>query len=79
MATRGWIHPELALGFEVVTATLLGGMADRERVRMIDAGEGPALGFEQRMQLVLLLKGILQVSDFGRHGRAPVFIGWLVF
>ena len=43
MATRGWIHPELALGFEVVTATLLGGMADRERVRMIDTGEGQSV------------------------------------
>ena len=40
MATRGWIHPELALGFEVVTSTLLDGMAERERVRMIDAGNG---------------------------------------
>ena len=40
MATRGWIHPELALGFEVVTSTLLDGMAERERVRLIDAGEG---------------------------------------
>ncbi len=40
MATRGWIHPELALGFEVVTSTLLDGMAERERVRLIDAGDG---------------------------------------
>ena len=40
MATRGWIHPELALGFEVVTSTLLDGMAERERVCLIDAGEG---------------------------------------
>lgn len=36
MATRGWIHPELALGFEVVTATLLDGMAERERVELLD-------------------------------------------
>ena len=33
-ATRGWIHPDLRLGFEVVTATLLDGMAERERVRL---------------------------------------------
>ena len=38
MATRGWVHPELQVGFEVVTSTLLDGMADRERVRLIDAG-----------------------------------------
>jgi hypothetical protein len=39
MATRGWIHPELKLGFEVVSATLLDGMAERSRVRLIDAGD----------------------------------------
>jgi len=43
VATRGWIHSELALGFEVVSSTLLDGMADRERVRMIDAGEGQSV------------------------------------
>lgn len=36
VATRGWIHPELKLGFEVVSSTLLDGHADRERVRLID-------------------------------------------
>jgi hypothetical protein len=39
MATRGWIHPELKLGFEVVSATLLDGMAERGRVRLIDVGD----------------------------------------
>ena len=34
VATRGWIHPELQLGFEVVSATLLDGMAERARVRV---------------------------------------------
>ena len=37
-ATRGWIHPDLQLGFEVVTDTLLDGKADRTRVRLIDFG-----------------------------------------
>ena len=36
MATRGWIHPDLRLGFEVVTSTLLDGMADRDRVERLD-------------------------------------------
>jgi hypothetical protein len=36
MATRGWIHPELKLGFEVVSSTLLDGMADREKVELLD-------------------------------------------
>lgn len=37
-STRGWIHPDLQLGFEVVTSTLLGGKADRARVRIISTG-----------------------------------------
>lgn len=37
-ATRGWIHPGLKLGFEVVSSTLLDGLADRERVIQIDLG-----------------------------------------
>lgn len=35
---RGWVHPDLGLGFEVVSATLLDGRADRERVQLIDMG-----------------------------------------
>jgi hypothetical protein len=35
VATRGWIHPELALGFEVVGSRLLDGLADRDMVRII--------------------------------------------
>lgn len=37
-ATRGWVHPDLRLGFEVVSSSLLDGMADRERVVLIDLG-----------------------------------------
>lgn len=32
----GWIHPDFALGFEVVSRTLLDGMADRDRIVLID-------------------------------------------
>ena len=35
-ATRGWVHPELALGFEVVSSTLLDGMAERGRIELLD-------------------------------------------
>jgi len=35
----GWIHPELKLGFEVVSSTLLDGMADRDRVVLLDLDE----------------------------------------
>lgn len=39
MATRGWIHPDLRLGFEVVSSTLLDGQADRSRLRPIRVGD----------------------------------------
>jgi hypothetical protein len=32
----GWIHPELMLGFEVVSGSLLDGMAESARVRLIE-------------------------------------------
>lgn len=35
----GWIHPTLRLGFEIVSSTLYDGMADRDRVILIDLGE----------------------------------------
>ena len=35
----GWLHPELGLGFEVVSSTLLDGRAERERVRLFSAGQ----------------------------------------
>jgi len=38
-ATRGWIHPELKLGFEVVSDRLLDGNAERDRVRRISIGD----------------------------------------
>jgi hypothetical protein len=34
-ATRGWIHPQLKLGFECVSDVLLDGMADREMVQIV--------------------------------------------
>lgn len=39
VATRGWVHPGLKLGFECVSDTLLDGMADRGMVQLIDLGE----------------------------------------
>ena len=35
VATRGWIHPELKLGFECVSDVLLDGLADREMVQVV--------------------------------------------
>ena len=39
MATRGWIHPELKLGFECVSDTLLDGLADRSMVQVVHVGD----------------------------------------
>lgn len=38
--TRGWIHPELKLGFEVVGSVLLDGLAEPDRVRIFDTANG---------------------------------------
>lgn len=40
MLTRGWIHPDLRLGFEVVGSSLLDGLADRDRVRILEVRNG---------------------------------------
>jgi hypothetical protein len=34
-ATRGWIHPDLALGFEVVASTPLDGQVEADRMELI--------------------------------------------
>ena len=39
MATRGWIHSLLKLGFECVSDTLLDGLADRAMVQVVTLGE----------------------------------------
>lgn len=36
VATRGWVHPELKLGFECVSDTLLDGMADRAMIQVVE-------------------------------------------
>ena len=42
-ATRGWIHRDLALGFEVVGSQLLDGLADRDLIRIIEIGDRGAI------------------------------------
>ncbi len=43
VATRGWVHPELQLGFECVSDTLLDGMADREMIQIVRLDEQGAV------------------------------------
>lgn len=38
--TRGWVHPDLHLGFEVVGSELLDGHADRDKVLLIAVQDG---------------------------------------
>jgi len=38
-ALRGWIHPDLMLGFEVVGSRLLDGLGNRDLVRIVDVGD----------------------------------------
>lgn len=40
ISTRGWIHNDLQLGFEVVGHTLLDGNAEVERLKLIEMQEG---------------------------------------
>ena len=45
----GWVHAELRLGFEIVSSNLLDGMADRDRVLLLDLdvdGEAAVISVE---------------------------------
>lgn len=69
-ATRGWIHPKLALGFEVVSDTLLDGLADRAMVRIVEVGEDGAVA-------VIAPEDIIadRMGQFG-SGTAPEMLGY---
>ncbi|KQM38067.1 hypothetical protein ASE59_12315 [Sphingomonas sp. Leaf10] len=36
VSTRGWMHPDLALGFEIVGRTPLDGLVHRDRIQLIE-------------------------------------------
>ncbi len=38
--TKGWVHPDLKIGFETVSSTLLDGHGSLDKVRLISAAEG---------------------------------------
>lgn len=68
MLTRGWIHPDLKLGFEVVGSSLLEGHADRDRVMLIDvSGE----------QFAIISVEDLIADRMGQYhsGTAPEMLG----
>jgi hypothetical protein len=43
IATRGWIHPKLKLGFECVSDDLLDGLADRAMVQVVNIAPDGAI------------------------------------
>ena len=69
MATRGWIHPGLQLGFEVVSSVLLDGKADRGRVRLISVGDAGQVS-------ILALEDMI-ADRMGQYasGTAPDMLG----
>jgi hypothetical protein len=69
VATRGWMHPDLGLGFEVVSDTLLDGMADRAKMRVVELGEDGSVA-------VIAIEDII-ADRMGQYasGTAPEMLG----
>jgi hypothetical protein len=68
-ATRGWVHPDLRLGFEVVSSMLLDGRAERSRVRLLGFGVDGAAS-------VIAVEDMI-AGRMGQHasGSAPESLG----
>lgn len=69
VATRGWIHADFKLGFEVVSATLLDGLAERDRLVLIDLGEDGVAAILSREDMIADRMG-----QFHSHA-APEMLG----
>jgi hypothetical protein len=69
MATRGWIHPDLKLGFECVTDTLLDGLADRGMVRFFTLEPDGAVAVIAPQDMIAVRMG--QYAS----GTAPEMLG----
>lgn len=68
-ATRGWVHPDLGLGFEVVSDTLLDGNADQSRVRLIDFGVDGQIAVISVEDMIADRMGQYCVGNGARHAR----------
>ena len=64
----GWLHPELMLGFEVVSSLLLDGAADRDRVVLVD------LGADGRAAIILIENMIADRMGQFASGAAPAML-----
>lgn len=69
VSTRGWIHPDLKLGFECVTDTLLDGMADRDMVQVI--------GFKPDGSVAVIAPEDMIADRMAQYasGTAPAMLG----
>ncbi|ATE63468.1 hypothetical protein [Rhizorhabdus dicambivorans] len=69
-ATRGWIHPDLGVGFEVVGSSPLDGQADRERFLLVD-------GFAPGTTFTVISVEDLIADRMGQYasGSAPEMLG----
>lgn len=52
VATRGWMHDGFKLGFEVVSSTLLDGLADRDRLVVVDLGDDGTAAILSREDII---------------------------
>jgi len=66
---RGWIHPALMLGFEVVGSGLLDGLASHDRIRVIEIGDEGAIAVIAAEDLI--------AGRMGQYasGSAPEMLG----
>lgn len=69
-ASRGWIHPDLGVGFEVVGSTPLDGHADRDRFALVD-------GFAPDAAFTVISVEDLIADRMGQYasGSAPEMLG----
>ena len=67
--TRGWVHPQLRLGFEVVGSALLDGLAERDRAILFELSSGDRL-------IVISIEDLIadRLGQFA-SGSAPEMLG----
>jgi hypothetical protein len=75
-ATRGWIHPELALGFEIVASVPMDGSVDREHILLLeDFSEEGSLAIISVEDLIADRMGqYASGSASGMHGQARALL-----
>jgi hypothetical protein len=70
MATRGWIHPDLALGFEIVASVPMDGSVDSDHILLIE-------GLAKSCEFAVISVEDLIADHMGQYasGSAPEMLG----